>query len=474
MSDTTLNAPRPVRPTQPARLGLSWLRPNPRQATWPATLILAAFGIFSISFFYASLAPTPVARIAGLLTGGYYTLLLVLILRSGKPGAWRRVFFVSVALFFFPEFIANVMGLRGHMTVNPEDIVTGAVPYCHIVNVMSLLPLALTRTVIFPGTLMGFYASIYSMMTLWLVSSLILGRGWCAWMCFFGGWDDGFSRSAKGKKLRLSLLGKENKLREFNQGMMVFVVLASLGTMTAVYCVWLCPFKIITEYELISGIGSYVATLMFILIFFGATWILPNLTRTRFNCATLCPLGPLQAIIDRITPFGIRIETDKCSQCLACVRACPTLSLSETEIRAGAAKPHHSCTKCGECVQVCPKQAIRYNLRPAHWIRRKFGLDEPTVAPAGTIAGTDCATAATASATSAVGTGTVGAGSAATSARHPALSWLRNLGLELLEPRHLFTVTAFILGCALSYTFAMGTVSRIINLATGNGFTRGY
>ena len=54
------------------------------------------------------------------------------------------------------------------------------------------------------------------------------------------------------------------------------------------------------------------------------------------------------------------------------------------------------------------------------------------------------------------------------------LAWLRRLGLELLEPRHLFTVTAFILGCALSFTFAMGTTSRIINLFVAGAFTRGY
>jgi polyferredoxin len=422
---------------------------DPRRASLPATAVLVAVAVMSIMFFYSSLAPTLVAKISGLLTGGWYALLLTFMLRSGKPASWRRVFFVSIALFFFPEFVANVVDLRGYMTVNPQDIVIGAVPYCHIVNVMSLLPLALTRTVIFPGTLMGFYASIYSMLTLWLVSSLILGRGWCGWMCFFGGWDDGFARSARAKKPRLSLLGKENRMREFNQGMMVFVVLASLGTMTAVYCVWLCPFKIITEYELISGIGSFLATIMFILLFFGATWVLPHLTRVRFNCTALCPLGPLQAIIDRITPFGIRIDQSACTKCLACVKACSTQSLSAEEIQGGAVKPHHSCTKCGECVQVCPQRAIRYNLRPADWVRRRFGLGIPT------------------------------AGSASVAGRLPAplrglVTWLLALGRELLEPRHLFTVTAFVLGCALSYTFAMGTTSRIINLVLSGQFIRGY
>jgi polyferredoxin len=438
-----------------------------RQSSWPATVVLAAFGAFSISFFFASMAPTPIARFAGLLTGGWYTLLLVLMLRSGKPGTWRRVFFVSIALFFFPEFMSNVVDMRGHITVNPEDVVNGAVPYCHIVNVMAIIPLALSRTVIFPGRLMGFYASVYSMLTLWLVSSLIIGRGWCAWMCFFGGWDDGASRSSR--KVRLPLLGKEKKIREFNQGMMVFVILASMSTMTAVYCVWLCPFKIITEYELISGIGSFLATIMFILLFFGLTMVLPHLTQKRMQCSTLCPLGPLQAIIDRITPFGIRIDAGRCSRCMACVKACPTLSLDEELIRSGQRRPHHSCAKCGDCVQLCPRQAVSFSLRPADWVRRRFGLDTAAGAAAA-----DSPAAAGSPGAADAGAQVPSLGLAFRRAAMRAGDWALALGRELLEPRHLFTVTAFILGCALSYTFAMGSISRLANLILSGSFIRGY
>jgi polyferredoxin len=241
-----------------------------------------------------------------------------------------------------------------------------------------------------------------------------------------------------------------------------------MSTLTAVYCVWLCPFKIITEYEAISGIGSFVATIMFILLFFGLTMVLPHLTQKRMQCSTLCPLGPLQAIIDRITPFGVRIDPYKCSRCLACVKACPTLSLDAELITSGATKPHHSCTKCGECVQVCPRQAVSYNLRPADWIRRKFGLNltSQSEAAGGSPDG--------AQVSSALGPGAQ-TGTRAPRRPLPApLAWCLALGRELLEPRHLFTVTAFILGCALSYTFAMGTIARLSNLILSGSFIRGY
>lgn len=403
-----------------------------RRASLPVALILTAFGAASIGFFYLGLSADPVSKAAGWTGAGYYSFLLFMILRSGKPDSWRRVFFVSIALFFFPHFVGNLIEARGHMTVDALDVVSGRVPYCHIVSTMTLIPLILTKTVIFPGSLTGFYASIYSMLTIWLCASLLLGRGWCSWMCFYGGWDDLFSRTRK--KAVLSLAGREKPIRRFNQAMLVFVALASMYTLMAVYCVWFCPFKILTEYEAVTGIGSYLALILFVCLFVGLVVVLPNLTRKRFQCSAFCPMGALQAVFDRITPFGVRIDSRKCSKCMACVKACPMLSLDSGLIEAGAGRPRHSCVKCGACVQACPKQAIRYEFRPASFIRRAFKLGDGP-APESRAAGAFLA-----------------------------------LGKEFLEPRNLFAVTAFILGSALSFSFAVGTLSRIIRMALGGSF----
>jgi polyferredoxin len=299
---------------------------------------------------------------------------------------------------------------------------------------MTLIPMAVAKTVIFPGSLTGFYASIYSMLTIWLVSSMVLGRGWCGWMCFYGGWDDLFSRSRK--KPLVSLSGKETAIRRFNQAMFVFIALASMYTLMAVYCVWFCPFKIVTEYEAITGIGSYLATILFICLFVGLVIVLPALTRKRFQCSAFCPMAALQSLVDRATPFGMRIDREKCSGCMACVKACPTLSLDEGLIREGSGAPRHNCVKCGACVQVCPKGAARYAFRPADFIARKLGLKKP---------------------------------------EPPKGRWARRafqLGRELLEPRNVFSVTAFILGASLSFSFAIGTLSRVINLILKGSFTQ--
>jgi ferredoxin-type protein NapH len=436
------------------------LRPDPKTASWPAAILMTVVGFLGISFFYLNMSPTPMARTSGMISGGWYCFLLFMMLKSGKPGMWRRVFLGSIALFFAPAFIANLIESRGRMAVDPIDLVMGKVPYCHIVSTMTLIPMALTRTIIFPGSLTGFYASIYSMMTLWLSSSLVLGRGWCAYMCFYGGWDDMFSRTSR--KTRLSLHGKEKEVRRFSQAMLAFIVLASMATFSAVYCVWFCPFKIITEYEAVTSIGGYIAAIMFIALFLGLVIVLPILTRKRFQCSAFCPMGPLLSFLDRITPFGIAIDTRVCTQCGLCIKACPMLSLDDSIIAGGKGQPYHSCTKCGECIQVCPKRAVRVVFRPAEWIKRKFGIFDFGGNPAAT------------QTSHAAETGSDGISKPSFGFFGKTVITLLRLGRELMEPRLIFTVTAFVLGSALSFSFAIGTLTRIINLLFNGSFTSGY
>jgi polyferredoxin len=277
------------------------------------------------------------------------------------------------------------------------------------------------------------------MLAIWLVASLTLGRGWCAWVCFYGGWDDLFSRARK--RALISLEGKEASVRRFSYAMLAFVALASLASLSAVYCVWLCPFKLVTEYPAITGFTGYLATMIFILAFFGLVVVMPALTRKRFQCAAYCPFGALQGLIDGISPFRIRIDTAACIGCGACARVCPVLAIDKALIEAKKAVPHLNCVKCGECVAACPRGAIRLAFRIA---------SAPLVAPAAAI---------TAKADKAP----------STSARE------RRMGAmlaEIVQPRILFATTAFVFGMVISSSFAVRSVGMVI-VAVAGLFTGG-
>lgn len=119
--------------------------------------------------------------------------------KKGSGTIYRRIFLITYAVFFCIGFIANLFAERGSMAITNEALATCELPFCHIVIPQGLLSYLATQTVIFPARVSGHFASIASMLAIWLVFTLVLGRGWCAWVCFYGGWDEGFSHIAKKK-----------------------------------------------------------------------------------------------------------------------------------------------------------------------------------------------------------------------------------------------------------------------------------
>jgi Na+-translocating ferredoxin:NAD+ oxidoreductase RNF subunit RnfB len=54
---------------------------------------------------------------------------------------------------------------------------------------------------------------------------------------------------------------------------------------------------------------------------------------------------------------SIEVETDKCTGCMQCMRACPTEAM---RIREGKALIlEDRCIDCGDCIRVCPARAVR-------------------------------------------------------------------------------------------------------------------
>ncbi|MBQ2389881.1 MAG: 4Fe-4S binding protein [Clostridia bacterium] len=54
---------------------------------------------------------------------------------------------------------------------------------------------------------------------------------------------------------------------------------------------------------------------------------------------------------------AVRLDTDKCTGCINCIKHCPTGAI---RIRAGKAKVlKELCIDCGECIRVCPTHAMR-------------------------------------------------------------------------------------------------------------------
>lgn len=280
-----------------------------------------------------------------------------LMLWSGRTDRYRAPLFILIALAMIIFFSTAIGAERGNIAITEENAINGEIPFCHMVIPMILLPAVTTGTIIFPGSLLTGFVGIALMVVLWLGASIALGRGFCSWMCFYGGYDDGCSRLLKRPVIRKI----DRRWVYFPFAMLIFIVLASALTLSPTYCEWFCPFKTVTEYAAVTNLLTLIQTILFVALFVGLVIVLPILSRRRVQCGLFCPMGAMQSLTNKANIFDVRIHTEKCSGCQKCVTTCPTFSIDENSLQNG----HMSitCTKCGKCIDACPKGAINFHIK---------------------------------------------------------------------------------------------------------------
>jgi ferredoxin-type protein NapH len=276
---------------------------------------------------------------------------------TGKTDRYRAILFIIFALSLSYTLIHNMLEVRKSMSFSEADILECKIPFCHLVIPMMILPAIFTKSIIFPGSIIGGFANISSMVVLWLVASVVLGRGFCSWGCFYGGWDDGFSRLRKKPVIR-----KVSELWKWMPfAVLLMVALTSAIALLPTYCSWICPFKAVTEFEQVASVESATKAGIFLSLFGGLVIVLPLMTKKRTQCSFLCPMGAVNTLSNKITPFTLKIDKQACTECLKCVEVCPLYALSPEDIKAG--KVSMFCSKCGKCVDACPKHSIHYGIK---------------------------------------------------------------------------------------------------------------
>ena len=247
--------------------------------------------------------------------------------------------------------------LHGSMALTDEDMLQGKTPFCHVVIPMTLIPAALTRTIIFPGSILGDFAGIAAMFTLWIGFSLVLGRGWCSWGCFFGGLDDFFSRLR-----RRPIIGHiARRWTYLPYAVLALVVVTSAYSLNPTYCMWLCPFKTVTEYPQVDSVTRALQAVIFLSLFAGLVVVLPVLTKRRTQCGLFCPFGAFQSVTGWLNAVTVRVNRNACQDCGRCTRDCPQFALHPDALTRG--RPDISCSKCGKCVDQCPTGAAHFHVR---------------------------------------------------------------------------------------------------------------
>ncbi len=264
---------------------------------------------------------------------------------------------MALGLLFPVGFIYNLLATRGTMGIPVEEMIAGRTPFCFMPIPTLILPAVFTRTIAFPGSIASSSHGIAVMVGLWLAITLVMGKGWCSYACFFGGIEEGVAGIPKRAQIRKT----DPRWRYGPWAVLLAMVLLSFALFEPAYCMWLCPFKAVTEYVAARNAVGLLQNVIFILLFAGLVIVLPYLTKKRTQCSFFCPFGAFQSIFNKTSIFEIRIDKARCKSCVVCQNACPNLSLSKESIARG--ETLMSCMKCGACVDACTNHAAVWHIK---------------------------------------------------------------------------------------------------------------
>lgn len=189
----------------------------------------------------------------------------------------------------------------------------------------------------------------------------LAGRFVCGWLCPFGLVQDLLYKIPFVKKWKK--LPGDRMLRWLKYVLLVlFVILLPLfavditGLGQPWFCKYVCPSGtlmgsvplLLANQALRSVVGWLYAWKLFLLIGI----ILLSVAFYRPFCRYLCPLGAIYGFFNPIALYRFRVDTEKCTGCKACQRACP-MDIPVWE------KPNSmECIRCGKCLTACPENAL--------------------------------------------------------------------------------------------------------------------
>jgi ferredoxin-type protein NapH len=207
----------------------------------------------------------------------------------------------------------------------------------------------------FPDSLGTFFL----FMVPYFVTGLFFSRAFCGWICPFGGLTETF---VTGKKERWSLsmfkkrlVGKRGSrfeglkewVKDTKYGILVALIILSFVLSFPIVCIF-CP---VLWLEVLI---IFIVICIIIAIF---AILLPFMTKRRWFCIFICPIGATFALLNKISFFRIKMDKKKCIKCNDCVQECRMYALTP-EMIENFKSPNEDCIRCGRCIEVCPEEAM--------------------------------------------------------------------------------------------------------------------
>jgi len=221
-------------------------------------------------------------------------------------------------------------------------------------------------TVRFNLSIAQYQVGLYVLGLLGAVGSLV-GRLPCGWACPFGLLQE-LMYKIKTPKLsvpRFLTYGKYLVLA-LMVILLPLLVMDEFGMGETWFCKWVCPagtlgagvpLAVLNE-GIRAQLGSLFAWKMSLAVLF-LVWMTIS---TRPFCRTICPLGAIFGLFNRVSLWRMHVDDEKCTRCNTCRKNCPV------DIPIYTNPNSAECIRCLKCQDVCPYGAIDHEFirkRPA-------------------------------------------------------------------------------------------------------------
>ena len=214
----------------------------------------------------------------------------------------------------------------------------------------------LSPYVIIDGASQGIINGSFVVFVLLFLSSLFLGRLWCAWVCPAAGLQE-VCFAVNDKRTR------SGKLDWIKWGIWILwiaiiaLVATSAGGYRAINLLHLTD----------SGISVDRPEAYFIYYTVVAVFIILAWTAgRRAGCHYTCWMAPFMILGRKIKnvfkwpSLRLKADSDKCIDCKRCTKNCP-MSLDVNAMLQAGAMEDSECILCGTCIDGCPKEVIHYS-----------------------------------------------------------------------------------------------------------------
>jgi polyferredoxin len=190
-----------------------------------------------------------------------------------------------------------------------------------------------------------------------VIATVVLGRAFCGWFCWFGGYLD-LVEWGRGK-LKISI---PHRMLLYLVAI-PFVSLA-LKIYNTIGVTWLQGFPTTFIFQLADvepwGGQQTGISIVITLIMFGP--VLHVVFGRRAWCRYLCPIGALLKVFSKLGAGKVRLVNDDCIGCGTCNRICDMQVDVLGALKSHGAVSSTNCIRCLKCIDTCPKKSIGFSM----------------------------------------------------------------------------------------------------------------